>query len=388
MTFLISNSMKHFKLIGFLPIIFLFLSCKEKKLPEDIIEDNIPVFTLSANIDGTPINIAAGSNNYYLYSNYDLGGNTNGNPTQFIGALKQNNCTSCPNSLEIKFVNDYAYSNSGTNYIDTILKQSSAYTYIKDDASVSSYSVKFKATPRISLGGNITGYAWDFGDGSTSSDVNPTHIYSGIGVYNVSLTVFSSNFGSNKVTNQVKIGLPNNVCQTKIIKDFWLAPNRIKFYKKSSGKAPFQYLWDFGDGTYATDSIPIHQYSGSPSKYKVKLRVIDANSDTAYSEYNTKMDAAAAVLSNFVIESTIDSPFKTSRLIVNWTNANGLVYTSKHVSQPNASNFEIISSENHVINENGQSTKKVHVKFNCKVYNGVQSLSMNNVDLVIAIAYK
>jgi PKD repeat protein len=388
MTFLISNSMKHLKLIGFFSIIVLLIACREKKLPEDIIEDNTPVFTLSANIDGTPINIAAGSNNYYLYSNYDLGANTNGNPTQFIGALKQNNCTLCPNSLEIQFVNDYAFSNSGTNYIDTVLKQSSTYTYVKDNVSVSNYSVKFKATPRISLGGNITSYLWEFGDGTTSSDINPMHTYNAAGTYNVALTVYSNVFGSSKVTNQVKIGLPNTVCQSKIIKDFWLAPNRIKFYKKNSGVAPFQYLWDFGDGAYSTDSIPSHQYTGSPSKYKVKLRVIDANLDTAYSEYNTKMDAALVVLSNFVVESTIENPFKSSRVIVNWTDANGVVYTSKHSSQPNASNFEIVSTENYIVNEIGQPTKKVRVKFNCKVYNGAQSLSMNNVDVIIAVAYK
>jgi PKD repeat protein len=390
MIFLISNNMKHFKLISFFSIIVLLVSCREKKLPEDIIEDNTPVFTLSANIDGTPINIAAGSNNYYLYSNYDLGPNSNpnGGPSQFVGALKQNNCTLCPNSLEIQFINNYAFNNLGTNYIDTVLKQSNAYTYVKDNANVSSYNVKFKATPRISLGGNITGYLWEFGDGTTSSDINPTHAYSLAGAYNVSLSIYSDNFGSSKVTNQVKIGLPNNVCQSKIVKDFWLAPNKIKFYKKNTGVAPFQYTWDFGDGSTSIDSTPLHQYTGSPSKYKVKLKVIDANADTAYSEYNTKMDAAAVVLSNFVVESTIENPFKSSRAIVNWTDANGVVYTSKHSSQPNASNFEIVSTENYVVNENGQSTKKVHVKFNCKVYNGALSLSMNNVDVIIAVAYK
>jgi PKD repeat protein len=366
------------------------ISCREKKLPEDIIEDNTPVFTLSANIDGTPINIAAGQNNYYLYSDYGIGDgmNPSGSPTQFVGALKQSNCTLCPNSLEIQFINDYAFNNFGLNYIDTVLKQSNAYKYVKDNTSASTYSVKFKATPRISLGGTITGYLWEFGDGTTSSDINPMHTYSSAGAYNVSLTMYSNNFGSSKVTNQIKIGLPNNVCQSKIIKDFWLAPNRIKFYKKNSGVAPFQYLWDFGDGTYATDSIPTHQYTGSPSKYKVKLRVIDANLDTAYSEYNTKMDATSTVLSNFAVESTIENPFKSSRVLINWTDANGVVYTSKHSSQPNASNFEVVSTANHSVNENGQPTKKVQVKFSCKVYNGTQSLSMNNVDVIIAIAYK
>lgn len=39
-----------------------------------------------------------------------------------------------------------------------------------------------------SLGG-VTGWLWDFGDGTTSTQQNPTHTYSRIGTYTVSLTV-------------------------------------------------------------------------------------------------------------------------------------------------------------------------------------------------------
>jgi PKD repeat protein len=37
--------------------------------------------------------------------------------------------------------------------------------------------------------GEITGWLWDFGDGSTSAERNPTHTYVGAGTYNVTLTV-------------------------------------------------------------------------------------------------------------------------------------------------------------------------------------------------------
>lgn len=39
---------------------------------------------------------------------------------------------------------------------------------------------------------NATGYLWDFGDGNTSTDENPTHIYGAEGVYTITLTVYGA----------------------------------------------------------------------------------------------------------------------------------------------------------------------------------------------------
>jgi PKD repeat protein len=37
--------------------------------------------------------------------------------------------------------------------------------------------------------GDITSWSWNFGDGSTSTEQNPSHTYANIGTYTVSLTV-------------------------------------------------------------------------------------------------------------------------------------------------------------------------------------------------------
>jgi PKD repeat protein len=57
--------------------------------------------------------------------------------------------------------------------------------------------------------GTITTYAWNFGDGTSSSAQNPSHVYSTAGVYTVSLTV-SGSAGSNTktYTNYVTVAAP------------------------------------------------------------------------------------------------------------------------------------------------------------------------------------
>jgi len=53
--------------------------------------------------------------------------------------------------------------------------------------------------------GEITGYFWDFGDGNTSTDENPTHTYGGAGSYTVTLTAFGELPCANSNFSQVII---------------------------------------------------------------------------------------------------------------------------------------------------------------------------------------
>ena len=59
---------------------------------------------------------------------------------------------------------------------------------------------------------NATSWAWDFGDGQTSAEQNPEHIYTSGGDFNVQLTVTNVN-GSNKMTKSVQILSPPSECK-------------------------------------------------------------------------------------------------------------------------------------------------------------------------------
>ena len=51
------------------------------------------------------------------------------------------------------------------------------------------HSFLFNASGSFDEDGNITSYFWDFGDGTTSTEMNPNHTYGGEGWYNVTLIV-------------------------------------------------------------------------------------------------------------------------------------------------------------------------------------------------------
>jgi PKD repeat protein len=138
----------------------------------------------------------------------------------------------------------------------------------------------------ISLG-NPDSYLWDFGDGTTSTEQNPTHTYSKAGSYSVTLTVYRGEISS-KLTKEVVIEsitsddpLPIPIPPTAIIK---VTPSIgykwtiFNFSTESEG----MYLWDFGDGTTSTEQNPTHIYN-EVGYYKVNLTVRDTNNLKAVS---------------------------------------------------------------------------------------------------------
>jgi len=52
-------------------------------------------------------------------------------------------------------------------------------------------------------------YAWDFGDGSTSFDANPTHVYKSAGTFTVTLTATNED-GDTEVQKEIVVSEPDN----------------------------------------------------------------------------------------------------------------------------------------------------------------------------------
>jgi PKD repeat protein len=128
--------------------------------------------------------------------------------------------------------------------------------------------------------GNISGWLWDFGDGSPmSTEQYPSHTYTSSGSYTVTLEV-SGIDGSDTATkaNYINVGAMNaNFTASKRRGN---APLNVQFTDLSDGSIS-GWLWDFGDGTpMSTDQNPSHTYT-SKGRYTVTLKVTGADgSDT------------------------------------------------------------------------------------------------------------
>ena len=117
--------------------------------------------------------------------------------------------------------------------------------------------------------GNVTGWAWNFGDGTTSTLQNPEHVYSRSGTYTVRLGV-SGPGGSDVETKAgyVTVTVPPPEAGFMRWPPTGPAPLGVKFINTS--RYANRYMWDFGDNTTSTAKNPGHFYT-TPGSYTVKM---------------------------------------------------------------------------------------------------------------------
>jgi PKD repeat protein len=374
--------MKAIRLIILIILISIHFSCQKENLPESAIE-NAPIFSFIGNVNNNPIAIKAGIDDYYMFSSYIQDTN---NVYNFIGNIKQSNCVGCPNSISIQ-VNDFAVSAfEGSSFIDSALFIG-FYDYVSGVTDSISYEVNFQSEFNLTA----SYYLWDFGDGTTSNLPNPSHVYETKGEYNVCLTIGSNDIipCTSSICNIQKIGLPGNACRTNISYTSY-SLGSFNFFQSTTGIGPFNYTWNFGDGTGSDLENPSHVYFGQ-NNYMVSLFAVDANSDTAFANSNIIVSQDSTICAtNYSIGSItpIDNLLSLSNIIITWTGEDGIVYTSNNFQQPEESNFQILSIDDYQNNENNQKTKKIHIAFNCTVYSGSNAIEIENGEAIIAVAYK
>lgn len=133
---------------------------------------------------------------------------------------------------------------------------------------------------------SVTDWLWEFGDGNTSTQENPTNIYQNAGVYDVTLTITDLGGCVSTLTLQdtvVYIPYPNP--DFTVNSTVGCIGEIFEFTNQSTGNA-VSYLWNFGDGATSTDENPTHAYAAE-GDYSVTLTAFNENGcDSSFTEIN------------------------------------------------------------------------------------------------------
>ncbi len=127
------------------------------------------------------------------------------------------------------------------------------------------FSISFKST---STGPGTLSYLWDFGDGNTSTLSSPSHSYTTPGNYTVSLATSSTAGCSDTMTKQNLFAILD--INTTFSEPDSICINSQATFVNTSTPVPVSSLWNFGDGTTSTDTMPVKSFA-SVGNYKVTL---------------------------------------------------------------------------------------------------------------------
>ncbi|SFZ94082.1 PKD repeat-containing protein [Flaviramulus basaltis] len=117
--------------------------------------------------------------------------------------------------------------------------------------SISDLDVSFTSNTKYAVS-----LSWDFGDGETSTTINPTHTYSEAGDYSVTLTTVAAVGGNpDTITKTISVLEIN----PKANFTFEIDDKTVTFTNTS--ERAVSYEWDFGDGESSTEENPAHTYA-------------------------------------------------------------------------------------------------------------------------------
>ena len=167
----------------------------------------------------------------------------------------------------------------------------------------------------------ITNWYWNYGDGISDTLTSPPfqHLYSGSGVYNVSLIVQDS-YGCKD-----SIGLNNALIISTPVADYISidtvsCPGKPVIFQNLSTGPSLTYAWTFGDGGTSTLANPVHVYN-TDGNYTVNLTVTDQ-----YGCTDSKSISQYIIVNTPVADFTVTDSFTTCPpLIMQFNN------TSQHV---------------------------------------------------------
>ena len=179
------------------------------------------------------------------------------NPTSWLWDFGDGNTSTQPNP-------EHTYAASGTYTVCLTATNNEGSDTVCEDVSISFAPIAGFSFENLGNGivaftdqtaNNPISWFWDFGDGNTSTQQNPSHTFEPDANYYVCLTV----------TNAAGLDF---TCQTvaftaQPVAAFSFANNgngSITFQDESTNN-PTSWLWDFGDGNTSTQQNPAHTYA-------------------------------------------------------------------------------------------------------------------------------
>ena len=364
-------------------------SCKKNIIDVPPSEVGEPVFRTSFQLEGTPQEMIAGDDEYFMFTEFTK--DTDDIHT-FIGSFANENCTSnCESSLQFE-IRDFEPATGSTNGIDNTLAASALRFKDETIPEADVYQVELKG--EVENEDEVEETRLDFGDNIgfalNRSEVIVNYIYdSTIGQVVPSFNVTEKN--ENQVYHAMTLDYFNDKTYSA---DFSVTDLGNGQYEltASANQDVVEYYWNF---IYTGQSVTLDE-AELLADGEIELFVEYVDNPTFASFYrrtfkleNNTLSYASTNLDAKVLRRLEGgSKLQLSTFAIQYIDENGTIYRSDLQEQSNDAYFRILSTEEYLNNSNGEKTKKLEVEYDCKLFAADGSeLRVQNGQGIIGIAY-
>ena len=151
--------------------------------------------------------------------------------------------------------------------ISTVLIDKPTANFTSVSSVCSGEMINFKNSSTFT-NGSVVSWNWDFGDNTTSTSQNPTHVYLNSGTFSVKLIV-TSNTGSKGTVSKMIVVNNKPIVQFEVDITEGCSPLLVNFTNLSTTDNGSSYYWDFGDFIISSEQSPTHTFLSSRS-YTIK----------------------------------------------------------------------------------------------------------------------
>ena len=191
-----------------------------------------------------------------------------------------------------------------------------------------------------------THWTWDFGDGNTSTEQNPSHRFAAVRQYDVTMTA-SNAAGPGKITKTILTLPPNPIVEFLINEGQHGPAPLVTSFKDDSVGWIDSRTWDFGDNTTSNEKDPVHVYQ-YPGSYVVRLTVVSNGIGSNSTTSTVVATPPLPLIANF----TSTSPNGTAPLTVQFTDTSTGSPTSWNWSFGDGS-YSSLQNANHTYTQYG-----------------------------------
>lgn len=145
--------------------------------------------------------------------------------------------------------------------------------------------------------GVFTSWSWNFQDGTTSTEQNPSHLFTQAGSFDVSLTVTDINDCEDTYVQTID-WFPESQISVFVEEQTGCAPFEVTFVNNSFPINGYTTEWDLGDGTTSLEASPSHIYP-DPGVYSINLTITSPTNCVSQQDFNSLITVQSSPIAAF-----------------------------------------------------------------------------------------